>query len=267
MNNSARIKHIWILTLFPEYFNPLRECGVVGQALRGERGELFELHVVQIREFTFQRYKGVDDTPFGGGAGMVMRADVLKNALLKGVVEAGGYGDNWRDKLHVIYPGPRGKVWQTQAAKEFAQRFWSDNENATVSKDVVFICGRYEGVDERFIEGYVNEQWSVGDYILSGGELAVMTIIDSAMRFVPGCLGNALSHQSESFEGGLLEYPLYTRPREFDGKVVPEILMSGHHKKIDEYLGEQSVRLTQLHRPDLLERKNFIDRPTHGSSF
>lgn len=257
MNTSVRTKHIWILTLFPEYFLPLKECGVVGQALRGERGERFELHVVQIRDFTFQRYKGVDDSPFGGGAGMVMRADVLKNALLKGIVEAGAYGENWREKLHVVYPGPRGKVWGTQSAKEFAQSFWGHSDSAIDSKDVVFVCGRYEGVDERFLESYVNQQISVGDYILSGGELAVMTIIDSAMRFVPGCLGNALSHQTESFEAGLLEYPLYTRPREFDGKVVPEILMSGHHKKIDEYQGQQSLQLTQLHRPDLLTNQKL----------
>lgn len=243
---------IWVLTLFPEYFKPLLECGVAASALRGERGREFEFHTVNLRHFSPNDFKGVDDSPYGGGAGMVMRADVLENALLKGVVESGGYeASQIKEQLQVIYPSPRGVSWHDLVCRERAAQWWGESSR----KDVVFICGRYEGIDERFIELYVDEQISLGDYILTGGEVAVMTILDSALRFVPGTLGNKESAEHESFTDSLLEYPHYTKPRTFCGLDVPEILLSGHHQKIEKYRESERLRLTQKYRPDLL-RKN-----------
>lgn len=240
------LRKIWILTLFPEYFKPLLECGISGAAFRGERSDSlkFEMKFVNIRDFATTKYKSVDDSPFGGGPGMVMRADILRDALIKGVVEAGGYKD--LNELTVIYTSPRGKVWSNKVAREFGTTTLSQ-------KDVVFICGRYEGIDERFLEKYVNEFYSIGDYVLTGGELAVMTMLDSAVRFVPGILGNKLSSEYDSFEDGLLEFPQYTKPQDFEGMPVPEILLSGHHKKIEEWQKEQKLKFTKRLRPDLLE--------------
>lgn len=244
------MKKIWIITLFPNYFDSLINFGITGSALRGERGTGIEIHTVQLRNFTPKDYKGVDDSPYGGGAGMVMRADVLKEALMKGVVESGGYGENWREKLHVIFPGPRGKTWNNSYCKDFAKRFSEEG-----AKDLVFICGRYEGIDERFLSLYVNEQISLGDFILTGGEIAVMAIIDSSLRFFTGVLGNKESSEQESFQANRLEHPQYTRPKVFDGLEVPEILLSGHHGNIEKYQKEEALRITKQHRPDLLERK------------
>jgi tRNA (guanine37-N1)-methyltransferase len=243
------IKRIWILTLFPEYFGPLLSCGIAGSALRGERseGELkFEVRCVNIRDYSTTKYKSVDDSPFGGGPGMVMRADILKQALMKGVVEAGGY--ETRELLHVIYTSPRGKVWNNKVARDFGTRLLGGGD-----KDLVFIAGRYEGIDERFLETYVNEFYSLGDFVLTGGELAIMTMLDSAIRFVDGILGNKLSSMEDSFEDGLLEYPQYTKPREFEGKDVPEVLLEGHHKKIQEWQKNQKILMTEKYRPDLLK--------------
>jgi len=241
-------RKIWILTLFPEYFKPLLECGISGSAFRGERsqGIKFELLFVNIRDFSTTSYKSVDDTPYGGGPGMIMRADILRDALIKGVVEKGGYQSH-RD-LQVIYTSPRGKLWNNLIAREFGT-----NTLAHPSKDLVFICGRYEGVDERFLENYVTDYYSLGDFVLTGGELAVMAMLDSSVRFVPGILGNKLSSEHDSFEDGLLEYPQYTRPAEFEGLHVPEILLSGHHKKIEEWQLEEKKKMTSKWRKDLLK--------------
>jgi len=241
------IKKIWILTLFPEYFTPLIQCGITGQALRGERSEddfRFVVELVNIRDFSKNKYKSVDDTPYGGGPGMVMRADILRDALIQGVVEKGHYTS--LQQLRVIYTSPRGKVWNNKVAREFASEHLAHTD-----KDLVFICGRYEGVDERFLEKYVNEFYSIGDFVLTGGEIAVMTMIDSAIRFVPGILGNKLSSLHDSFEDGLIEYPQYTRPSEFEGMIVPEVLQSGHHKKIEEWQLSEKRKMTKKHRPDL----------------
>jgi tRNA (guanine37-N1)-methyltransferase len=244
------MRKIWIITLFPNYFDPLINFGITGSALRGERGLNLQIQTVQLRNYTPKDFKGVDDSPYGGGAGMVMRADVLKEALLKGVVEAGGYGEDYKEKLQVIFPGPRGKTWDNSYCKDFARRFSQE-----ISKDLVFICGRYEGIDERFLSQYVDEQISVGDYILTGGEIPTMAIIDSSLRFFNGVLGNIESTSDESFQANLLEHPQYTKPRNFDGMEVPEILLSGHHQKIQKYQKEESLRLTKIHRPDLLLKK------------
>jgi tRNA (guanine37-N1)-methyltransferase len=245
------MKKIWIITLFPDYFDPLINFGITGSALRGERGNKIEIKTVQLRNFTPRDYKGVDDSPYGGGAGMVMRADVLKEALLNGVIAPGEYGEDWREKLHVVFPGPRGKTWDNSYCKNFAARFSTED-----AKDLVFICGRYEGIDERFLSLYVNELISLGDFILTGGEIAVMAIIDSSLRFFKGVLGNKESSEQESFQSNTLEHPQYTRPKVFDGLEVPEILLSGHHLNIEKYQREESLRITKLHRPDLLEKKS-----------
>lgn len=241
------IKRIWILTLFPEMFKPFLECGIAGQAFRGERsdGIKFEMHFVNIRDYSQNKYKSVDDSPFGGGPGMVMRADVLKEALVKGVQEAGGYDS--LDNLHVIYAAPRGKVWNNKIAREFGINILGSNE-----QDVVLIAGRYEGIDERFLSKYVDDFFSIGDYVLTGGEIAIMAMLDSAVRFVPGILGNKLSAADDSFEDGLIESPQYTKPRDFEGMEVPQILLDGHHKKIQEWQHQQKLMMTQKWRPDLL---------------
>lgn len=249
-----KIKRIWILTMFPEYFIPLQECGVLGSALRNERatnaGE-FELITVKISDFCAKGFKGVDDAPFGGGQGMIMRPDVMENALLRGVVQAGGYDQQKiKDQLHIVCPLPRGAVWKHQEAIKFATEVLSFE----CDKDVVFICGRYEGIDERFLEMYVDQYLSLGDYIITGGELAVMIILDAAMRFVPGVVGNKLSVEEESFASGPLEHPLYTRPREFHGMLVPEPYLNGHHKNIEALKKKQSLEMTKKYRPDLLKK-------------
>ncbi len=240
-------KRIWILTLFPEFFKPLLECGIAGSALRGERNEgttSFEVNCINIRDFSTTKYKSVDDSPFGGGPGMVMRADILRDALLEGVVKAHGY--RGLEDLRVIYTSPRGVVWNNKVAREFGTKALGEDP-----RDVVFVCGRYEGVDERFLEKYVTEYYSLGDYVLTGGELAVMVMLDSAVRFVPGILGNKLSSQDDSFEDGLLEYPQYTRPRSFEEMEVPAVLLEGNHKKILEWQRAEKEKMTRKHRPDL----------------
>ncbi len=242
------IKRIFILTIFPEYFRPLIDCGITGSALRGERSQdefKFEVHLINIRDFSKTNYKSVDDTPYGGGPGMVMRADILRDALVDGVMNPFSIK---RENLRVIYTSPRGVVWNNKVAREFALTKLSSSD-----QDLVFIAGRYEGVDERFLENYVDEFYSIGDFVLTGGELAIMTMIDSAIRFVPGILGNKLSSQMDSFEDGFIEHPQYTRPSDFEGKTIPEVLMSGHHKKILEWQKSEKLRLTQKHRPDLLK--------------
>lgn len=242
------MKRIWILTLFPEMFKPFLECGIAGAAFRGEKSVdfKFELNFVNIRDYSQTKYKSVDDSPYGGGPGMVMRADILKDALVKGVQEAGGYDS--LDKLHVIYTSPRGKVWNNKVAREFGV-----NILGSTDKDVVFICGRYEGIDERFLEKYVQDFYSIGDFVLTGGELAVMLMLDSSVRFVPGVLGNKLSSETDSFEDGLIEYPQYTKPREFEGMDVPAILLEGHHKKIGEWQQQEKIAMTKKWRPDLIK--------------
>lgn len=246
------MKKIWIITLFPEYYEAFLNCGVLGKALRGERSLKdfsLKLEVLNLRDFSSNNYKGVDDAPFGGGGGMILRADILKEALVQGICPA--YHCNINDLknyVHIIYPNPRGRTWSTEHARDLGNRIYHND------KDMVFIAGRYEGIDERFIENYIDEHISLGDYILTGGDLAIMTIIDSAMRFVPGVLGNKISAENESFTDGLLEYPQYTRPREFEGKTIPEALLSGSHQKIQAFKEEAAKILTKKYRPDLWEK-------------
>ncbi len=238
------VRRIWVMTLFPEFFKPLLDCGIAGQALRGERAETlrFEVNLVNIREWGMGNYKAVDDTPYGGGPGMIMRPDVLAKAFEEGVLKAGGYAD--KSEVTVVYTSPRGKVWDNEVARDFGT-------TTLAGRDVVFVCGRYEGIDERFLERYVNKTFSIGDYVLTGGEIAVMAMLDSAVRFVPGILGNKSSANEDSFEDGLLECPQYTKPRLFEGVDVPEVLANGNHAKIKQWQQEQKERVTKTLRPDL----------------
>ena len=250
------IKNIWVLTMFDDYFDAFLEYGVIGKVFRNERSTSikYRFNVVSIPKFCKKGFKGVDDPPFGGGVGMIMRPDVLKTALIEGVIKPGGYDiEKIKSQLHIICPAPRGRAWSQDEAKSFAHEHLSPSSG----KDIIFICGRYEGIDERFLESYVDQYISLGDYILTGGELAVMTILDSSMRFSDGVLGNKLSALDESFADDKLEYALYTRPKEFEGTSVPEELVSGNHKRIEEFKRKSSVEMTKKYRPDLINKNKY----------
>ena len=242
------MKRIWVITLFPEFFKPLFETGVVGSAMRGERGPMPEVTFLNPSDYNEKGFKGVDAAPYGGGAGQVMRADVLEQTLIEGVLKKGHYQCDIKDALHVCYLGPRGETFSAQMAQSICNDYLLKKE----SKDLVFLCGRYEGIDERFVETYVDHHISLGDFILSGGELALLPIMDAILRFYPGVLGNSSSCIEESFSNGLLEYPQYTRPQIACGLEVPEVLSSGHHENVEKWRQEQSVKMTKRYRPDLL---------------
>ncbi len=245
-----KIKKIWVLTMFDEYFDAFKEYGVISKALNNERSSTikFELIPVSIPKFCKKGFKGVDSAPYGGGAGMVMRADALKEALYEGILKPGGYES--KDDLHIVYPAPRGETWNNDLCKSFAKK----NFSLDSKKDLVFICGRYEGIDERFLNKYVDEYISIGNFILTGGELAVMMILDSSLRFVDEILGNKLSAVDESFSDNRLEYPLYTRPMDFEGVLPPEVLTSGDHSKIEQEKESQKNIMTLKFRRDLLKK-------------
>lgn len=215
-----------ILTLYPEMFPGFLGYSLAGKALAEKK---CELNVVNIRDFATDKYKSVDDTPFGGGAGMVMKPVVLDQAL-KAVHKQGS----------IYYLSPRGKVFNQETAHFFAKE-----------KEITFLCGRFEGIDERIIEKWQMKEISIGDFVLSGGEPALLTMLDAVIRLLPNVMGNDFSEIEESFENGLLEYPQYTKPQDFEGMKVPEILLSGHHQKINEWRLEQSKKITQERRPDL----------------
>ncbi len=220
-----------VLTLYPEMFpGPLG----VSLAGRGIDNGIWSLEAVQIRDFAQDRHRSVDDTPAGGGAGMVMRADVLARAI----DHASPQGDP-RPRLLM---SPRGRPLTQARVRELA-----------AGPGAVILCGRFEGVDQRVIDARGLEEISVGDYILSGGETAAIVLLDAVVRLLPGIMGNAESGASESFEDGLLEHPHYTRPAEFEGMAIPEILVSGDHARIARWRREQAEKLTRERRPDLLE--------------
>jgi tRNA (guanine37-N1)-methyltransferase len=242
-------KKIWIFTIFPEYFETFFTQGVLRRS-----HDIFDIEVVNLRDFALNNYRSVDDSPYGGGPGMVMRVDVCFEALKQKILSPLGLkAEDWSAQTHIepkmIFLTPRGKTWTTKWAKTMAQQLM-DHESPD---NFVFWCGRYEGIDERFIERYIHEMYSIGDYIISGGELAVQVVLDSALRFIPGILGNENSTQQESFENSMLEAPCYTKPREFLGMSVPEVLTQGNHAKMQQFLAEKSLELTQKFRPDLLK--------------
>jgi tRNA (guanine37-N1)-methyltransferase len=242
-------KRIWVLGLFEEFFVPLKNCGIAGQVFRGTRGVEIELCFVNLRHYSPDDYKGVDDAPYGGGPGMVLRADILARALKEGVLIPSGHED-LKKSFHIIATHARGGVFNHQKARELALEYLGP----TSERELVFLAGRYEGYDERFLEKYVDEFLSLGDFILTGGEIAVMAMVDATVRFTPNALGNKLSSTDESFEDGLLEHPHYTRPALFEGMKVPATLMSGHHGQIETYRIQEKERLTQKFRPDLWQR-------------
>ena len=225
---------IKILTLFPKMFDALGES-ITGRAM--ERGTL-NIEVTDIRPYSAdKKHFKCDDAPFGGGAGMIMTPQPIYDAI---------QAVDPRHACRRIFLSPRGAVFTAKRAKELADNYG----------EILLLCGRYEGVDQRVIDLCIDEEISVGDYVLSGGEPAAMAVADAVARFVPGVLGNSASAACESFSDGLLEYPQYTRPAEFMGVPVPEVLLSGHHGRVEEWRKAESEKITRERRPDLLQTKN-----------
>lgn len=231
-----------ILTLFPEAFTGPLDVSILRRAR--EEG-LLEVHIHDIREHATDRHRSVDDYPFGGGQGMVMKVDVLDRALqyVQAMAEPPGL---------VIYMSPQGELLRDPLVRELAEY-----------PRLILVCGRYEGVDERFVEHCVDREISIGDYVLTGGELPAMVLIDAVTRHIPGALGDEASSADESFAHGLLEHPQYTRPAEYRGWTVPEVLLSGHHANIEEWKAQQRLARTRQRRPDLLS-PDLRDEPTPG---
>ena len=221
-----------ILTLFPEMVMQGLNTSIIGRAC--EKGVL-SIEAVNIRDFTKNKHKKVDDYPYGGGAGMLMQAQPVYDAYLHVTEKI--------ENPRVIYVTPQGSVFNQTMAKELAKE-----------SDLIFLCGHYEGIDERVLEEIVTDYVSIGDYVLTGGELPAMVMIDAVSRMVPGVLSNQESGETESFSGNLLEYPQYSRPEEWNGKKVPQVLLSGHHKNIEKWRLEQSIERTKQRRPDLYEK-------------
>ncbi len=225
-----------VVSLFPEMIQESMQYGVTGRAL--ERG-LVELHTWNPRDYSDNRHRTVDDRPYGGGPGMVMLAKPLSSAIAE--AKAAALPDT-----PVMYLSPQGRRFDQNAARELAQR-----------PSVILVAGRYEGVDERFIDAEVDEEWSIGDFVLSGGELGALVLIDAVMRLLPGVLGDAQSAEQDSFMDGLLDCPHYTRPVEYEGVVVPEVLRSGNHERIRRWRLQQALGRTWLRRPDLLVEREL----------
>ncbi len=225
-----------VLTLFPDMVLNGLNTSIIGRAV--EKG-ILSVETVNIRDYTKEKHGHVDDAPYGGGAGMVMQAAPVCDAYEALCLRLG-------KRPRVLYMTPQGRVFNQTVAEELA-----------AEEDLVFLCGHYEGIDERALERIVTDELSVGDYVLTGGELPAMVMIDCISRLVPGVLSNDQSAEIESFHDNLLEYPQYTRPEVYDGQSVPEVLLSGHHKKIDQWRREQSILRTLERRPDLLEKANL----------
>ncbi|MBX3630524.1 MAG: tRNA (guanosine(37)-N1)-methyltransferase TrmD [Nitrosomonas sp.] len=227
-----------VVTLFPDMFNAITQFGVTGRACENS---IFHLNTWNPRDFTSDRYRTVDDYPYGGGPGMVMKAQPLEDAIVNAKKRQQQIGIA---KPEVIYLSPQGQRLDHQLVTRLSK-----------SSGVIMLCGRYEGVDERLIIRQVDTEISIGDYVLSGGELAAMVLIDSIVRLIPGTLGDPESASQDSFANGLLDYPHYTRPKKYYGGNVPEILLSGNHANIRRWRLRQALGKTWLKRPDLLELK------------
>jgi tRNA (guanine37-N1)-methyltransferase len=225
--SAASTLAVRVMTLFPEMFPGPLGTSLAGKALAEGK---WALETVDIRDFARNKHRSVDDTPFGGGAGMVMRADVVDAAIY----------ETWPRTGPLIYLTPRGKVLDQAMVRRYA-----------AEPALTVLCGRYEGVDQRVLDAWPVEEVSIGDFILSGGEVAATVLLDAVVRLLPGVMGNAESGDDESFERGLLEYPLYTRPAEWQGRAVPEVLLSGHHAKVAAWRLEQAEEITRQRRPDL----------------
>ena len=228
-----------VLTLFPEMIQQGMNTSIIGRAITG--GYL-SVEAINIRDYAFNKHQKVDDYPYGGGAGMLMQAEPVYLAY-QSIEEKIGY------RPRVVYLTPQGSVFNQTMAKDFAKE-----------KDLVFLCGHYEGIDERVLEEVVTDFVSIGDYVLTGGELPAMVMMDSISRMVPGVLSNQESGETESFAGNLLEYPQYSRPEEWHGKKVPSVLLSGHHANIEAWRREQSILRTAKNRPDLLKKADLTNK-------
>ncbi|MDE7312998.1 MAG: tRNA (guanosine(37)-N1)-methyltransferase TrmD [Eubacterium sp.] len=250
--------HFYILTLFPEMIEQALSTSIIGRAV--QKGYL-KIHAVNIRDYTTDKHKKVDDYPYGGGAGMLMQAQPVYDAWRSVCAQIkdrkiqnssmansreGGLG--W-SRPRTIYLTPQAPVFTQGMAKELA-----------LEEELVFLCGHYEGVDERVLEEIVTDYVSIGDYVLTGGELPAMVMADAVARMVPGVLANEQSGSTESLEGGLLEYPQYSRPEEWNGKKVPPVLLSGNHAKVEQWRREQSILRTKERRPDLLAQAELTDK-------
>ena len=240
----------YIMTLFPDMVMDGLNTSIIGRAM--EKG-LLDIEAVNIRDYAFNKHNSVDDYPYGGGAGMLMQAEpvyqcyeaVKKKIEAKALLSDPGTRKNPR----VIYLSPQGKTFNQTMAEEFAQE-----------EDLVFLCGHYEGIDERVLNEVVTDYVSIGDYVLTGGELPAMIMIDAISRLVPGVLHNDVSAEFESFQDNLLEYPQYSRPEIWHEKQVPQVLLSGHHANIEAWRREQSIIRTAKNRPDLLEKANLTEK-------
>ena len=238
----------YVLTLFPEMIESGVGTSITGRAM--EKG-IINLNAINIRDYSTEKHRHVDDYPYGGGAGMVMQAEPIclacedvEDRILAERKQKNDNNDAKPDrKPRIIYLTPQGKTFDQEMAKELAKE-----------EELVLLCGHYEGIDERAIEMKVTDCISIGDYVLTGGELAAMVVMDAVSRMVPGVLSNEESGEDESFENNLLEYPQYTRPEVFRGESVPEVLLSGHHANVDKWRRQQSLLRTAKFRPDLLEK-------------
>ena len=230
-----------VITLFPEMFEAITAYGISGRAAKSD---LVQVTCINPRDYAEGNYKRVDERPFGGGPGMVMMVQPLRDAIHAAKAAAG-------EGTKVIYLSPQGRKLDQRGVTELAK-----------SDRMILVCGRYEGVDERIIQTEVDEEWSIGDYVLSGGELPAMTLIDSVARLVPGVLGKQASAEQDSFSDGLLDCPHYTRPESLDGLVVPAVLLSGNHEKIRRWRLQQSLGRTLLRRPELFENLALTDEQT-----
>jgi tRNA (guanine37-N1)-methyltransferase len=230
-----------VLTIFPEFFDAVFDFGIIRRANLARR---VEINVHDIREYATDKHRMVDDRPFGGGDGMVMKPDPIFAAIenLLGTSDRSAYPERTR----VVLLSPQGRQLKQPVARELADQ----------ARHLVIICGRYEGVDERVNDALVTDEISIGDYVLSGGEPAAVVVVDSIVRLLPGALGSETSAENESFEGGLLDCPHYTRPAEFRGRRVPDVLLNGNHAEIDKWRHEMALEKTRRYRRDLLEGEN-----------
>ena len=221
----------YIMTLFPEMVMGGLKTSIIGRAIKNE---LLSIEAINIRDYAFNKHNSVDDYPYGGGAGMLMQAEPVYQCYK-------ALEDRIGKRPRVVYLSPQGQTFNQKMAEEFAEE-----------EELVFLCGHYEGIDERVLEEIVTDYVSIGDYVLTGGELPAMVMVDAISRMVPGVLANDESGTTESFEGNLLEYPQYSRPEDWMGKKVPAILLSGDHAKVEAWRREQSIKRTMERRPDLL---------------
>ena len=226
-----------VLTLFKEMFDAFVSTSIIKRAIDKD---IVSIDVLYIRDFTKDKHKRVDFPPYGGGSGMIMSPKPLGDAIDYAILSL----EKYKKEIKIIYMSPRGKVLNYNISRDISQ----SNYN------YIIICGHYEGIDERIIEEYNIEEISIGDYVLTGGELACQVLMDSVIRLIPGVISQE-SLSEESHTNGLLEYPQYTKPYEFKGRKVPDILLSGHHKKIADYRKKEAIRITQKHRPDLINNK------------